>query len=247
MKRLLIIPLFVIFLVGCNVPTLSTETNPTVTPTETPSPTITHPITTQSPETTIITLQIWVPPQFDPGNDTPAAEVFNTRLKEFVVRRPETKIEVRVKALEGPGGLLDSLTTANAAAPLSVPDLIALPRDIMETAAIKGLLHPYDGLTSSMDEPDWYGYARQLASLQNSTFGIPFAGDALVMVYRPAAVEKQPSTWVEALENQKPLVFAAADPQALFTLALYQSLGSALLDDEERPVLEPNQLAPVFA
>lgn len=246
MKRLLIIPLFLIFLVGCSVPSINTETYPTATPTETPSPTIAAPIKTQSPETNITTLHIWVPPQFDPNNDTPAAEVFNTRLKEFVLRRPNTKIEVRVKALEGPGGLLDSLTTANAAAPLSVPDLVALPRDIMETAAIKGLLHPYDGLTSSMDEPDWYGYARQLALLQNSTFGIPFAGDALVMVYRPAAVETQPSTWAEALEIQKPLVFAAADPQALFTLALYQSLGGALLDDEERPMLEPSQLVPVF-
>ena len=81
---------------------------------------------------------------------------------------------MRIKAPDGPGGLLDSLTTASAAAPLALPDLVALPRPIMETAALKGLVHPYQNLTSPIDEPDWYPYARQLARLQDSIFGIAF-------------------------------------------------------------------------
>jgi hypothetical protein len=82
---------------------------------------------------------------------------------------------VRIKALDGPGGLLDALSAANAAAPLALPDLILLPRPQLETAALKGLLTPFDGLSASLNNGDWYDYARDLAQLQDSTFGLPLA------------------------------------------------------------------------
>ncbi len=235
-----------LLLTACNIPTALQPGAPTAAPTASMTPTATVQAAIQTPESKITVLHIWVPPLFDPESDTPAAKLFKERLEEFTKRRPETKIEVRVKALEGPGGLLDSLSTANAAAPLSVPDLVALPRNIMETAAIKGLLHPFDGLTEIMDDPDWYGYTRQLALLQNSTFGIPFAGDALVLVYRTSAIEQPPSSWADALEAPKPLVFPAADPQALLTLTFYQAAGGVLLDENERPTLDPKKLTPIL-
>jgi hypothetical protein len=73
-----------------------------------------------------------------------------------------------VKALDGTGGLLDALVSANAAAPLALPDLVLLPRPLLESAALKGLLHPYDGLSSLMDDPSWFDYARQLAHFKSS-------------------------------------------------------------------------------
>jgi multiple sugar transport system substrate-binding protein len=192
------------------------------------------------------TLRIWVPPQFLPGPDTAAGRLLQERLDEFTQRRLGVRIEVRPKAARGPGGLLDSLVTANAAASLALPDLVLLPRSEMETAALKGLLYPLNNLTSSLDEADWYPYSQQLAHLQDTSFGLPFAGDGLVLLYRPGEVDVALSDWEAVLSLDQPLVFPAADEQALFTLAQYLATGAPLQDGEGRPVLDAGALAEVL-
>lgn len=193
-----------------------------------------------------ISLRIWLPPEFDPSAGTTAGEILQRRLDEFASRRPGTHIEVRIKEPDGPGGLLDSLTTANAAAPLALPDLVALPRSALETAALKGLVHPFTGLSDQIDTPEWFEYAQQLARLQNSTFGIPFAGDAMILVYRPSVLSLLPEDLTSALRLEGPLAFPAADPQALFTLALYQAAGGGIRDEQGRPILQADILEQVL-
>ncbi len=193
----------------------------------------------------IVPLRIWLPPQFDPAADTPAGRLLRQRLKEFELQHPGAKIEVRLKAVNGPGGVLDTMTTASSAAPQALPDLVALPRSTLETAALKGLLRAYD--PASLEDSDWYGYARQLANVENSIFGLPFAGDALIMVYRPSAAGSQPPrSWSDLLKLGLPLAFPVADPQALFPLMLYRSAGGALQDDRGHPMLDPKVLTQVF-
>ena len=193
-----------------------------------------------------ISLRIWLPPDFDPTAGTSAGEILQARLDEFTSRRPGTHIEVRIKEPDGPGGLLDSLTTANAAAPLALPDLVALPRPALETAALKGLVHPFSGLSDPIDTPDWFTYAQQLARVQDSTFGIPFAGDVMLLVYRPSVLSQPPEDLTSALRSSGPLAFPAADPQALFTLALYQAAGGNIRDEQGRPILQADILEKVL-
>lgn len=221
-------------------PTATVESTPTAIPTLQPTRAVTP--TTEGP----VTLHIWLPPEFDPQAGTPAAEILKARLDEFASRRPNTRVEVRLKALDGPGGILDSLTAANAAAPLAMPDLVALPRSTLEAAALKGLLRPFDDLIEPVEDADWYEYARQMARLQDSTFGLPFAGDAQILVHRMTSIPEPPSTLSDTLATTEPLVFAAADPQALFTLTQYQANGGATLDEQGRPTLDPIPLIDVL-
>lgn len=193
-----------------------------------------------------VKLRLWLPPQFDPAANTPAGQLFRARLDEFRKRRPGIELEVRVKSVDGPGGLLDSLSAASAAAPQAVPDLVALPRDLLEAAALKGLLRPYNNLTKALEDPDWYAYARQLSSLQDTIYGLPFAGDGLALVYRPEVAPQPPGDWSVSPENSPMMVFPAADPQALFTLALYQSKGGQVQDDQGRPKIESLALTEVL-
>ncbi len=249
-----------LFLVACSrvlpsvpSPTTLPSAQATALPTLT-SGTLAPPTTVVSPtqETATPTqagptvLRMWLPPQFDPNSGTPAGDLLKQQLDTFSQRRPNVQVEVRIKALDGPGGLLDSLTNASAAAPLALPDVVALPRPDLETAALKGLLHPFDGLTPAMDDSDWYDYARQLGRLQNSTFGLPFAGDAMMLVYYTSQVPKPPADWGSVLGLTTPLAFAAADPQSLFTLAQYQAEGGAVRDDQGRPYLDPAALEKVL-
>jgi multiple sugar transport system substrate-binding protein len=214
---------------------------PTPTPVRTPTP---EPGT---PSPVPVALKIWVPPQFDPYSETSAGRLLRTRMEQFLQLNSHVRLDIRIKAMKDLGETLEALSSASAAAPLSLPDLIALPRPVMEAAALKGLLFPMDGLTSVPDGSDWYEYARQLARLQNSTFGIPFAADALLMLFQPGLFEEGvPSDWSQLLEFAGPVIFPAADPQAIYTLNLYQSAGGKILDEQGRPNLEAEVLTRVL-
>jgi len=246
----LVLALILLLVVGCSGRQLPGETPqvegtpatavPTLAITPVPA---TEPVGTPSGP---VILRIWLPPQFDPASGTLAGNLLQSRLDQFTTAHPGIKIEVRLKAVEGPGGLLEALSTAGAAAPLVLPDVIALPRPLLEAAALKGLIYPFSDQPSPLDDPDWYDYARELGRLQNSTFGLPFAGDALVLVYQPEQVSSPPQDLASLLITSGPLIFPAADSQALFTLALYQSAGGPVQDDLGRPVLDENILYQVL-
>jgi multiple sugar transport system substrate-binding protein len=220
----------------------------TNTRTSTPKITVTSPEPTIDQKTPdVITIRIWVPPVFNPESGTRAGELLKARLNIFQKRRPEVNIEVRVKAISGPGGLIDSLSTTNAAASLGMPDLIALPNNLLETAALKGFLQPIDQFSEIKDDSDWYSFSKELAQIQGSTYGIPFASDVQSLVYRSNKVEAPPTDWNNTYESNIPLVFSAADVQSLFTLLQYRASGGELLDDEGRPFLDVEVLTKVLS
>ncbi len=116
----------------------------------------------------------------------------------------------------------------------------------METAALKGLLLPLDNLTSAVDDSDWYAYASSLARLQKNIYGLPFAGDALVLAYHPTLVANPPATFQAVLETGQPLAFPAAGDQPYLTLALYTASGGAVTDEQGRPYLNSLELTRVL-
>lgn len=217
---------------------------PSPSPPPTAAPTATEPQPTLQPES--ITLVLWVPPRFDPQGGTSAGARLEQRLAEFTELNPRIRVTVRVKASEGPASLLASLTAAHAAAPLALPDLIALTGTDLETAAIKGLVFPIDELTDALDSEDWYPYARSMVHVEEQNFGLPFAGDALVLIYRPSRVGDPPADFQEALALEDPLAFPAASPSALFPLTLYRAAGGLMEDADGRPTLETPALNEVL-
>ena len=197
-----------------------------------------------SPTTEARALRIWLPPEFDPNAGNPPSNILKQRLNEFEAEHPGLELEVRIKADEGESGLVNSLYATSKAAPAALPDLIALSRPALETAALNGLLHPLDGLSTTLDDPNWYEYARQLGHIQNTGYGLPFAGDALVLVYR-SEVERI-NSWNDVLASENPLVFSVGDPKALVGLALYVSAGGELLDPQGQPTLDQEILTRVL-
>lgn len=193
-------------------------------------------------------LTLWLPPQFDPDGNNLAAGLLKDRLKAFSDAHGGIKIVVRIKATSGPGGLLDALSATSAAAPAALPNLVALSRSDLETATLKGLLYPFDGKVIASDNPDWYNYARQMAYLQGSPYGLPFAGDAMILVYRPSLNPKPPVDWngLIQLHENGALSFPASDPQSTLTLALYESTGAPIEDSQQRPTLNADAFASVL-
>lgn len=232
---------------GCTTPpadSITPEPQPTELPTATPTA---IPLAEAEPaQSGPVILNIWLPPEFDPTNNTPAGDLLSARLEEFTTRRTDVTIQLRVKDIHGAGGILDTLETASAAAPLALPDLVILDQNALQTATEKGLLHPFDDLTNIMDDPDWFEFARQLSHAQNSTMGIPFAGDAQVMLYHHEVIAEPPTDWADSLALEAAISYPAADPDGLLALTLYQSTSSPITDDEGNPQLDLLTLTDLF-
>jgi ABC-type glycerol-3-phosphate transport system substrate-binding protein len=82
-----------------------------------------------------------------------------------------------------------------------------------------------------------------MAHIQNTTFGLPFAGDALSLIGYGSPL---PTDW-NALPDGMLFIFPAADPQALFSLSLYLSAGGTLLNDQGLPTVDETILAEVLS
>jgi multiple sugar transport system substrate-binding protein len=225
----------------------------------TPTPDTT-PVVDETPAP-VTSLTVWVPPEMDPNLESVASILFANQLLAFSEANGGIEINVRIKAASGAGGLLDALAATNAAAPGALPDVIALSRPDLESAALKGLIFSLDGMTDSPDDPDWYSFARDMALIQGSTFGLPFAADALVLVYRSETLPVVPATWVDLFgtqstddenqenqENQESIVlaFATEHDQALFPMALYLAEGVLCRIHNDGPLLEVEPLTEVF-
>jgi ABC-type glycerol-3-phosphate transport system substrate-binding protein len=239
-------------LAGCQIqdlllPTATLTTAPTdlLAANSTPEPNATLAVVTPSVAQT--QLVIWVPPQFDPGLDTQAAALLSQRLDAFESIHPDVTVEVRVKTVEGRGGLLDSLSAASSAAPKALPALILLSSEDLENAALKDILLPLDSFYKNFNDPDWLPYASQLSLVQDTRYGVPLAGDALVMAYRPLQSPFPPTTWQELSLQDQPVAFPAADEDALTILSMYLASGGKLTDAAGAPLLQKSALLKSYA
>jgi len=210
-----------------------TATSPTIESTDVVAVTPTAP-----PLSGAVELIIWVPPQFNPQLDTPESVLFRQRIADFEASHDDIFITVRVKGVSGATGLLESLTITSAAASQAMPTLVALPRSDLETAVSRNLIIPFDTYSSEIDDQDWYDYAQRLTVIGGSSYGLPFAGDAMVMVYRPSIVGEPPTTWNDLIRRGEAISLPAADPQSLLTLAMYLSSGGDFESTQRLPQMD---------
>jgi ABC-type glycerol-3-phosphate transport system substrate-binding protein len=207
------------------------EPSPSITPTSSASNTAVPP---QSGE--VIT--IWVPSFLAPDEDTHGGKLFFDQIKNFEEEYPDVDIQIRVKDEDGPAGLLETLTAANAAAPSALPDIVALDPVSLNTAALKGIVIPLKGIYAAPSLPDWYQHAVDSVYIGENFFGIPFASDTDVFAYRQKAFETSPLGWADLLSGTETFLFPGGDKEASFTLAQYLSLDGTIRNEDGNPDLE---------
>ncbi len=238
----LLLASLLIWVTGCNS-TSSPET--TLTPELTPQ--VTEEVSGESGDessSSPITLNIWLPPEFG-TKDSTAYEVLQERLNAYSERHPGVRVEVRVKDIEGPASLTESLKATSQAAPMALPDLVALPATDIQAMVDQKLIYPFGEMLTTEVINDWFDFGPTMSMYDEEFYALPFAANAMVLVYRPSLVESPPTTWNLVLETPGPLAFPAGDPDALFTIGLYQSQGTRLGESEETPV-DATSLVNVF-
>ena len=206
------------------------ETVEVVPPTETPEPT-----------QATYTIRLWVPPQFDPEQDTPGGKALAAAIAAYTELHPNILITIRIKATSGESSVINTLTAANHVAKDTLPSLVLLSRSNMETAVQRGLAQPIPTSVFS-DSNSWYGYARQSAVIDNTIYGIPVAGDCLTLVYRPAKTGSELTDWKDILTRGLPIGFAPSSSTSLFGTFIYLNQGSKLTNEQGQTYLDQQKL-----
>lgn len=192
-------------------------------------------------------LTLWIAPRFAPDPSTAAGGLLAERLDAFELANPDVTVNVRLKAEQGPGGLLETLSAASTAATAALPDVISLDPVGLNAATLKGLIVPLEELMPEPAEPGWFPFAQAASNVDGGFFGLPFASDADVFAYRTSIFSTAPLSWADLVSETTTFLFPAGDPLAAFTLAQYLSLNGALADDDGRPALDPATLSDVLA
>ncbi|HHX07920.1 MAG TPA: hypothetical protein GX730_00595 [Chloroflexi bacterium] len=202
---------------------------------------------TETPALPPSKLILWLPPAFDPNNESEAGTILQEKLNLFAY---ENKIEiiVRVKSQTGAGSLTDALTAAKAAVPEVLPDLIALSAPELQLAAERDLIYPHEALTQLLDENDWYPFGHQLSEADDLIVAVPAIGDSLSLVYDSVYPFIPSDDWTNVKGNYGYFAFAADDPQGKFLLLLYMAVGGEVMDGQgyallqEEPLIEALQI-----
>ena len=224
-------------------------TNPATTPgppTTIPSSPVPTELTTEVPQPAPRSLTLWVAPPFDPDSETPAGALLTERLRAFEQIHPGLSIQVRVKSIDGPSGLLETLVAANAAAPALLPDAITFSTSNLEDAVSKDLIVGLDGVLPVPEAPDWYEFSLPAARVSGNFVGLPIASEVDILAYRSDLYTSPPRSWDDLLGEPRSFLFPAGDPLATFTLAQYLSLDGYLLNSDEDPALNPAVLSEVL-
>jgi len=182
-------------------------------------------------------LTLWLMPELDPTLETPAGQTLRARLDLFE-RDNKVKVVTRIKAEDGDGGLLESLSSTHLAAPQSLPDLVMLNREQLLAAVGKDLIYAPATLQASLEGTDWYPVGISMVSVAGVSYGTPIGFDPIVMAYDSATQIPPADPWSAIVSNPGRLGFPADDPEARFMTLLYISVGGNLVDDLLRPQLE---------
>jgi multiple sugar transport system substrate-binding protein len=238
------IVLFILLLSACSP--VNQTVNPPA-PTSTPSEEIPTVAPTESSQSADSILRIWLAPAFDPNNGSQAGELLQERLAFFADRHPGVKIEIRIKAESGVGGLYQSLAAAKMTAPSVLPDIIALNPDALQAAVAEELIVPVEQYLQAPSSPAWYEHTISISRVEGTLFGQPFASETDILAYRTFRFQSPPLTWSEILAGPESFLFPANDPLAKFTLAQYLALGGSLTDESGNPQIDPIVLTEVLS
>ena len=191
-------------------------------------------------------MTVWFPPELNPNAASASGKLIAQRLLAFEKENPQIKIRIRIKTLSGPQGMLDTLAITQIAAPLAMPSIVILQQSDLESAVKQDLVYPVAASQSVKNGSDWYSYSQSMAQVNQKWYGIPFSGDALILLNRTDNNPPVIQNWNDLQQINQPLLFPASDPTALTTLALYQSLSGDIDHNNTMQPFNEESLVNVF-
>ena len=191
-------------------------------------------------------ITVWVQPQFDPNDGSPASQVLQKHIQSFTADNPGVRVNFRLKANEGINSILNTLSITGQAAPDALPTIVLLSRQDMDIAAAQGLIHPIESYSSALENNDWYPFANKMGKYHNEVFGLPFAADVMVLARQDGKLPAQYVPLTDVPRNFGVIGFAGGNPQPIVPYIWLQSGGWQLVDNLDKPIFAEDALFQLF-
>ncbi len=193
-------------------------------------------------------LTVWTSEKLAPSSETPGGQVLLEQLAAFDNAHPDIQVEMLVKRVSGPGGMLAYLRSAPPVAPGILPDLVLLDREALVQAANEELVVPIETLIDPAVVSELYPAAVDVGSVDGTLIGLPYVLEAEHVMYRTSIYKDPPVTFEAVLESPEPFVFPAGTIGKVnrTTLAQYLAAGGTLIDENGDPTLNEEALNAVL-
>lgn len=191
-----------------------------------------------------VMLTVWMPDTFPGQSVSRSQKMLEDQILLFVSSHPGIEVDLRYKNIQTSQGMTELLSTTYRVAPALLPDLVLLTQTEMESAAIKGMIVPMDGLGEIATKNHLLPPFLAPGMIQGSSFALPAAGDALLL-FNDSPVTGE-NSW-QAIQTRSSRVAAGLnDVDGTLFIALYLSMGGSLLDADNRPYIDPEILKEVL-
>jgi ABC-type glycerol-3-phosphate transport system substrate-binding protein len=230
-----------------DVPPQDSTPGPTAT---TPAGTTPSPLVTPTePAPSFVTLTIWGPEEFSPGEEDSGRRVLQAQYEAFADQNENIGVEYVLKAPYGESGVLDFLLAASYAAPSALPDIAIVDAFELGPLVRAGLARPLHDLIDDDLRTDLFPFAQEACTFDGDLLGIQFEADIEHLVYYTAALELAPATWADLLTGPISYTFPAGGQDGLVNdafLIQYMAQGGQLFDEEGKPNLQSSAVQRVL-
>ena len=218
-------------LVACTSSASSLPNTPSITAeilsTPTPQPVLQAP--TQQPEQEPTPLApthmvIWLPEPLLPLDNSTALEMFTRQIEAFQTAHGNVEVDVRLKKVDGLGGVMSTLRAASPVAPGALPDLTLMRREDLLAAVQARLVYALEGEISSAIVGDLYPRALQLGQVEDALYGLPYMLEVQHMTYRLAEGATLPSRFEDILNRRISFAMPVAQTNQINSVLLTQYL-----------------------
>lgn len=247
----LLIPLL-LWLTACDL--VQGEVVVDVTPTVpvTVAPTIVVPQTTvESPgipdqSDQVSTLRLWLPPEIGARTESGAQELVS-QVRAFETGHNGLDVLIEQKPVDGAGGIINYLQSGRTVAPDVMPDLVAVPSNLLNDTRLRSLFFPLATFDNTTIAEEIYPDPAAQVTASGRPLGYPFAVMGMThLTFDPAVITQTvPIQWTQFISDTNHTLVLPADSRegALLGLQFYTAEGGALTDSTGRTILESEPLA----
>ncbi|MCC6614829.1 MAG: extracellular solute-binding protein [Anaerolineae bacterium] len=211
-------------IVACS-PQLSGSPTAVADATDVPPVTPTAPTATLTPTARPnLTLRFWLPDSLAGLDSVDAGDVLSEQISEFEQAFPNIQVELRLRAANGTGGILETIRAAAQVAPGALPDVTLMRLQDFRAAVQEGLLQPLSESDLVVGDDDFMPAVAALGQIDGQWLGVPSTLEVLHVAYQPTDEPVAGWRFDQVLTAHTPLLFPGMSSNGLSPVFLLQYL-----------------------
>jgi len=171
-----------------------------------------EPPSEDGPGETIVTLQVWLPPEIARASMSVQGRslLYIDALAEAAELPKGVRVASITKDLLGPAGMIESALATAPVVPERLPDMMLIDASELQALVSAGLAQPLDGALPTTVWQEIWPSSQEAVMIDGVAFGAPLCVDIPLLIYDVATLAAPPATWGQLLSGDLALLFPAA-------------------------------------